>query len=104
MTCKKASKKIRICTQIETDLVAKVEIISSCSGISRSNIYNKGLSMAIGLYEQKCVKIDLNSSRVIFIDCFRLTLPYGFQLPNTTDYIVKKVKQIPNNPQVNCQY
>lgn len=61
MARKKMFNKIRICTQIDAELVSKVDVIASRSGLSRSSIYNKGVSMAVEVYEEKYGKIEIES-------------------------------------------
>lgn len=65
---KKTFNKIRICTQIDVKLVSKVDVIASRSGLSRSSIYNKGVSMAVEVYEKKYGKIEIESSIKTDID------------------------------------
>lgn len=68
MARKKTFNKIRICTQIDTELVSKVDIIASRSGLSRSSIYNKGVSMAVEVYEEKYGKIEIEPTVKTDID------------------------------------
>lgn len=68
MARKKMFNKIRICTQIDAELVSKVDVIASRSGLSRSSIYNKGVSMAVEVYEEKYGKIEIESPAKTDID------------------------------------